>query len=142
MSIEDNIELAKRHFHNEVIGQSDLVLAEMTDDCHYYMIPVMDEPIYDKQAITAIHNGLRTSFSDLYIDIEEIVASEDAVAVKTVLGGRQTGEWDGIPPTGKEIKLSTAVFFKICDGKIVSESIYFDRREILRQLGITETLEL
>jgi steroid delta-isomerase-like uncharacterized protein len=140
--VDDNIALIQRHFKNEVLGQSSLVLDEMTDDCHYYMIPVVDGPINGKESIRAIHEGLIAAFSDMYIDVEEIIATEDTVAAKTVLGGRQTGEWDGIPATGKDVKLSTAVFFKIRDGMVVSESIYFDRREMLRQLDIKETLEL
>lgn len=140
MSIESNIELVKRHFENEVRGDSAAVLAEMTDDCHYFMYPAVDERITDKKIITAIHDGLSSAFSDMYIDIEDIVASDDTVAAKVVLGGRQTGPWDGIPPTGKAIYLHTAAYFKIRDNKIINESIYFDRREILRQLGITEKL--
>ena len=140
MSTQENIELVRRHFQNEVRGDSAAVLAEMTDDCHYFMYPAIDERIDDKQTITAIHNGLSSAFTDMYIDIEDIVATEDTVAAKVILGGKQTGEWDGIPPTGKDIYLHTAAYFKIRDGKIINESIYFDRREILRQLGITETL--
>lgn len=140
--VQHNIEMVKRHFANEVAGDSDAVLDEMTDDCHYYMIPVIDEKIDDKNTIRAIHQGLNDAFTDMYIDVEAICATEDMVAAQTVLGGKQTGEWDGIPPTGKEIRLSTAAIFHIRDGKIVSESIYFDRREILRQLGIEEKLML
>lgn len=142
MTVQKNIELVKRHFQNEVLGDSAAVLSEMTDDCHYFMYPAIDEQIDDKRTITAIHNGLSSAFSDMYIDIEDIVASEDTVAAKVVLGGKQTGEWDGIPPSGKNIYLHTAAYFKIRDGRIINESIYFDRREILRQLGITEKLSI
>lgn len=140
MTVQANIELVRRHFQNEVVGDSPAVLAEMTDDCHYFMYPVIDERIDDKKTITAIHNGLSSAFSNMYIDIEDVVANEDTVAAKVILGGEHTGEWDGIPPTGKDLYLHTAAYFKIRDGKIINESIYFDRREILRQLGITEEL--
>lgn len=140
MSVQENIELVKRHFQNEVLGDTAAVLAEMTDDCHYFMYPTIDERIDDKQTISAIHNGLSSAFTDMYIHIDDIIATEDTAAAKVILGGTQTGEWDGIPPTGKDVYLHTAAYFKIRDGKIINESIYFDRREILRQLGIEERL--
>jgi steroid delta-isomerase-like uncharacterized protein len=142
MSIEQNIELVKRHFQNEVLGDSAAVLAEMTDDCHYYMRPIFDECIDDKAQITAIHNGLSTAFADMYIDIKHIFATDERCAAEAVMGGKHVGEWDGIPATGKDIHFHAGVFFEIHDDKIVNESIYFDRREILRQLDIKETLEL
>lgn len=132
MSIESNIELVKRHFQNEVRGDSAAILAEMTDDCHYFMYPPVDEQITDKKTITDIHDGLSSAFSAMNIDIEDVVASDDTVAARVVLGGRQTGAWDGIPPTGKAIYLRTAAYFKFRDNKVINESIYCDRREILR----------
>lgn len=142
MGSEHNIELVQRHFENEVLGNSAAVLAEMTDDCHYYMRPIFDERIDDKRQITAIHHGLSAAFADMTIEIEYIFATEDRCATEAIMGGRHVGEWDGIPPTGKHIHFHAGVFFKFRDGKIVSESIYFDRREILRQLGIKESLAL
>lgn len=142
MGVQENIELVKRHFENECRGDSPAVLAEMTDDCYYYMYPVFDHRIDNKADITAIHDGLAGAFSDMRIEIEDVVATEDRVAAQVVLAGRQTGEWDGIPPTGKPVRMHTVAYFKIRDGRIVSESIYFDRREVLRQLGIQERLEL
>ncbi len=142
MGNKANIELIKRHFQNECLGDSSAVLAEMTDDCHYFMIPVVDGPINGRDSIRAIHEGLSASFEGMYIDIEEIIATDESVAAKTVLGGKLVADWDGIPGNGQEVKLSTALFFKIRDGLVVSESIYFDRREVLRQLGIQETLNV
>jgi steroid delta-isomerase-like uncharacterized protein len=140
MNNQQNIETIRRHFRNEVIGDSDAVLAEMTDDCFYFMLPVSSEAITDKSHIMAIHNTITSSFADVYIKEEVIFATDEYGCAEVLLGGRHVGEWDGLKPTGKDLVLHTAAIFKFRDGKIVSESIYFDRRELLRQLGIEETL--
>lgn len=98
MSIQENIGLVKRHFQNEVLGDTAPVLAEMTDDCHYFMYPIIDELIDDKQTISAIHNSLSSAFTGMYIDINDIIATWDTAAANAILGSKQTGKWNGIPP--------------------------------------------
>ncbi|AJZ58292.1 snoaL-like polyketide cyclase family protein [Paraburkholderia fungorum] len=140
MNNQKNIELIRRHFKNEVLGDSHAVLAEMTDDCFYYMFPVSNEAIKDKTNITDIHNTIVNSFANVYIKEEVIFATDEYGCAQVLLGGKHVGEWDGLLPSGKELVLHTVAIFKFRDGKIVSESIYFDRRELLRQLNIEETL--
>ena len=92
MGSEQNIEWVKRHFANEVAGNSPAVLAQMPDDCHHYMRPIFDERIDDKSQITAIHHGQSAAFEDGYIEIEQISANDDMCATVAILGGKHVGE--------------------------------------------------
>jgi len=50
--------------------------------------------------------------------------------------GVHTGEFMGIPPTGKHVCVRFAAFNKIVDGKIVESEIFMDVAGLLVQLGV------
>ena len=64
--------------------------------------------------------GLRASFPDFKLTIEDVVAQEDRVWVRMTARGRHTGPLMGIPPTGRAFEITV---FDECrfdqDGKIV-----------------------
>lgn len=50
--------------------------------------------------------------------------------------GVHTGEFMGIPPTGKRVCVRFAAFNKIVDGKIVEAEVFMDVASLLVQLGV------
>jgi predicted ester cyclase len=47
---------------------------------------------------------MKRAFPDLHAHIEDIVASQDKVAVRVRFRGTHSGEFLGIPPTGRTIE--------------------------------------
>lgn len=60
---------------------------------------------------------------------------EDAVAIAGRVIGRHTGEFAGVPATGKEINVHMCVTYALRDGQIREAWIYFNVPEFLRQVG-------
>src|SRR3984957_7710748 len=59
------------------------------------------------------------------------------VATQWMLHGTNTGTLpDGTPATGRTVTLPGATFTQVEGGKILSEEIYFDRQNLLEQLGL------
>lgn len=52
--------------------------------------------------------------------------------------GTHTGEFMGIPPTGKHVVVRFAFFDKVVDGKMVSGEILMDTASLLIQLGVMQ----
>ena len=52
--------------------------------------------------------------------------------------GIHTGEFMGVPPTGKSVVGRFAAFDRIVDGKIVSSEVFLDVTSILIQVGAME----
>ena len=50
--------------------------------------------------------------------------------------GTHDGEYHGIPPTGKQINIPVAYFYRIADGKIIEARGYSDSLMLLQQLGV------
>ena len=77
-----------------------------------------------------------TAFSNNQVTIEDIIAEGDRVALRLTFRATHTGEFAGIPPTGKQIQLTAINFFHIVDGKAVEQWANQDDIGLLQQLGV------
>jgi steroid delta-isomerase-like uncharacterized protein len=59
------------------------------------------------------------AFPDIKFSIEDIVAEEDMVALRIRWQGTHRGIFMGVPPSGKNIDVTNAIFVKIAKGKWV-----------------------
>jgi predicted ester cyclase len=51
--------------------------------------------------------------------------------------GTHEGEFDGVPPTGREIEISGMAKDLIADGEVLEGRLYYDPAEMAEQLGLT-----
>ncbi len=80
--------------------------------------------------------GWKRAFPDLQVTIDKMVAEGDLVAVRFVAEGTNTGEANGLPATGKRIRIAGMTLLRIVNGKIMEEWPSFDQLDFLRQLGL------
>ena len=64
---------------------------------------------------------VRTGFPDISITIEDLVAEEVRVVVRTTWRGTHLGEYEGIAPTSKQVTRSMIQIFHVKDGKLLEE---------------------
>jgi steroid delta-isomerase-like uncharacterized protein len=84
--------------------------------------------------LKAFNTGFRTAFPDWYSTPEELIAEGDRVAERWTGRGTHRGEFQGIPPTGKQVVVPGIVFYRIRNGKIVEFRGSFDMLSMLQQL--------
>lgn len=81
---------------------------------------------------------LKTAFPDLQLQIADLFAEGDKVAVRFVAPGTHTGDFLGIAPTGKKVTWKGIVIYRVEAGKIAEAWANWDdvglQRE-LQQLG-------
>jgi predicted ester cyclase len=97
---------------------------------HEYTGDVVGTEAY-KQFIRTLHTG----FPDWNCTAEDMLAAGDKVAVRWLCQVTHTGEWMGIPPTGKHIKFTATIIHKIADGKVVEDWVDHDSLGFMQQLG-------
>ncbi len=81
----------------------------------------------------------RAAFPDAGFTIEDMVAEDDRIAVRWTIRGTQTGEFNGIPATGRPVVLAGFAFLRIEDGRFAELWHLEDDLAVLRQLGIIPT---
>ncbi|WP_313810572.1 ester cyclase [Glutamicibacter sp.] len=87
------------------------------------------------QVVSQIEDSHR-AFSDFTMEILRSVEGENEVAIHWRSVGRHTGEFMGVPPTGREVIVSGASFIRFADGKITEEDVIWDPREMLSAMSI------
>jgi len=79
---------------------------------------------------------LRSAFSELAFHVEDIIATNDRVAVHVVMSGRHSGSFLGHPPTGRRFAAEQVHLFSLRDGTIREHRAIRDDLSMHRQLGL------
>ena len=87
--------------------------------------------------VAGAQSTIRIDGSSTVYPITEAVAERDKVVVWYTVQGTQTGEFEGIRATGKQVRWYGADLFRIENGKIVECRFVDDSLGLLRQLGAT-----
>ncbi|MCP8314568.1 MAG: ester cyclase [archaeon] len=75
-------------------------------------------------------------FPDFKSTIEDMLAEGDKVAVRWTGRGTHKGEFMGVDPTGKMVKITGISILRITGGKIVEEWTEMDNLGAMQQLGV------
>ena len=100
-----------------------------------YAAHVPGLPPFDNAGWKQFVWGFSTSFPDLHLSIEDVVASEDKVAARIRFRGTHRGEFMGIPATGKEVSFASMEFNRVVGGKVAEHWVIIDMFGLLQQLG-------
>ena len=75
-------------------------------------------------------------FPDVKVDLQEIFEAGDRVVVRLVWTGTHTGEYSGVPPTGKSVRVPGLAVWRFENGKVVEIWSIQDQFALLQQIGI------
>lgn len=77
---------------------------------------------------------MKEYFGDFVIEIEEIISQNQKVYIRWKQTGKHIGEYEGYPPTGKEVVEIASAVYRLEDQKIVEYWIQIDRFGMIEQL--------
>jgi len=77
-----------------------------------------------------------TGFTEREFIIKDIFGQGNKVTKYWQFKGTHTGDFFGIPATGKKVDVIGCTIATIVDGKITEEIDFFDNLEFFRQLGL------
>ena len=79
--------------------------------------------------------GHYKTFPDFHVSLDDIIAEGDLVCIRMTVTGTHKGEYRGIAPTGKKIKIRSVQIYRIVDGKAVEGwtdfNFYFDQLDFI-----------
>lgn len=78
--------------------------------------------------------GFFNAFPDVRVTIEDVMAVDDRVLTRVVYHGTHAGEYEGLAPTGRRIRVSGLELFLLLDGRVIQHWHEMDHLEILRQV--------
>lgn len=89
----------------------------------------------DLAAFQATLQSIFRSFPDLSVEVHDVIAEQDRVAVRLTMRGTQLGVFHGIAPTGRQITSSAMNTYRIHDSRIVEEWWQHDLLGVMEQLN-------
>lgn len=78
---------------------------------------------------------MRAGFPDIQAHVEDIFGTGDRVAVRLVLRGTHSGDFHGIPATGRAVEYTSIEIYRIADGMIAEEWICSDMATLMHQIS-------
>jgi len=84
-------------------------------------------------------NAYYDAFPDIHWTLDDLVVEGDKVAVRCTVTGTHKGEFMGIPPTNKKVKVQAFAIDRVVGGKIVEEWGISDTLGLMQQLGVVPT---
>ena len=131
---QKNLQLHQEHLAHQTQGntenlQHDYALHAVVEDSMY------SQPFVGRAAIMARKGIGMAAIPDLKIDVTNRVAHGPQVAVEWIASGTHSGDFPGLPASGRPFSLRGVTVVVRHEGKIVREAIYYDMAEVRSQLG-------
>jgi steroid delta-isomerase-like uncharacterized protein len=90
----------------------------------------------NSEAFKQLFAGLLSAFPDLAVTNEDLIAEGDKVAGRWITRGTHQGKLQGIPPTGKQVTITSMDINRITGGKIAERWHEYDALGMMQQLGV------
>lgn len=131
--MSDNKEVVRRMF-DELINQGNLaVIGELFDPDFE---TTTQQGTMDLAGFRAFVEGWRAAFPDLKCEVADLIAEGDNVAWSVRATGTQSGEFMGIPATGRSVDFGSLNIGTFKDGRAYRHRVLMDIGTMLEQLGV------
>src|SRR5262249_11971035 len=133
-----HVQVIHRYFEkvwNE--GRLDLLDELLTPDYRNHS-PSTPNPLPGPEGLKPIVAAMRAAFPDLHYTIDDLVLAENAAAVRVTLTGTHQGDFFGLPPTGRKVRVSQMNIEQFRDGRIAQHWRVTDELGLMRQLGVVQ----
>lgn len=91
---------------------------------------------HGKKELKASFSDIFTAFPNVKWELKSFFNAGDRIAAEWVETGTQTGDWVGIPATGKSYSIRGASLLELRKSKISRETYYWNLATFLQQLGL------
>ena len=102
------------------------------DFVHHLTDPRLPE---GREGIKTLGQVIVAGFPDVHASVQELLADGDMVIERTQTSATHTGEFNGIPATGRQVGWTEIHIYRLESGKIVEQWSEIDLLGLLVQLG-------
>jgi predicted ester cyclase len=140
MSTEQNKALLRRLFEEGLNQNKPSVFDELiAADFAVYDTPM--GTLRGAEGFRQLVETFRKAFPDIHVTFEQEFADGDYVIHRGYTTATHRGEFQGIAPTGKQVKLKTLDIWRVANGKAVENWVQMDLLGLMQQLGAIPTPE-
>ncbi|MFI7579826.1 ester cyclase [Kocuria kalidii] len=128
-----NTELVRSAF--ELLNAHDVrACAELLAEDFIINLAGMPYQQHGRQAWQTNVEMMLRAFPDLHAEILDVFGEEDRVAVRLMFRGTHRGEFQGVAPTGREVRYGSIELYRVTDGRLAEEWIASDIETLMHQI--------
>jgi steroid delta-isomerase-like uncharacterized protein len=114
-----NAELARKYFTDDVVWHGGALGTVSSVDT---IVPILD--------------GFISALDDIHSEVQDVIATDDLVALRLVVSAVHTGNLLGVPASGNRVQWDAVDIYRVTqDGKISEQWAFEDLAAILSQIG-------
>ncbi len=131
----DRLAVLQDHLKAESEQDLDGLLDGFTADC-FNDIACVPKRFVGPKRVAERYRKLWQSFPDFKVRVRRILAADkDCVVTENQWTGTHLGDFQGIPPTGRQVKVRALVIWHFRGDKLRGETVFFDVGSIAKQVG-------
>jgi len=134
---EQNKSLVRRIFEEGINQNKQGVFDELI--ALSYVNHDIPAPAPGLQGFKMVIGMFLAAFPDMRVTIEEELAEGSKVITRGYFTGTHQGDFQGIPPTGKQIKVKYIDIWLVENGKLMENWVRLDELGLMQQLGVIPT---
>ena len=134
---EQNKSLVRRVFEEGINQNKQGVFDELI--ALSYVNHDIPAPAPGLQGFKMVIGMFLAAFPDMRVTIEEELAEGSKVITRGYFTGTHQGDFQGIPPTGKQIKVKYIDIWLVENGKLMENWVRLDELGLMQQLGVIPT---
>ncbi len=87
-----------------------------------------------REGLKKVTGAMGAALSDISFTVDDLIAEDDRVAARLTASATQTGEFQGLPPSGRRYTINEIHIFRLADGTIVEHWHEYDKAGLMSQL--------
>jgi steroid delta-isomerase-like uncharacterized protein len=133
--VEQNVALARRWFE-QVWNQKnpDTIRELIAPDCVAHGTSEAGGDLVGPDGFLALQSRLLGAFPDLHVDVQDVLAAGDKIAVRWTGTMHHLGDNLGVAATGAEIKVNGIGLARVANGKLVEIWDSWDKLSMFQQI--------
>lgn len=136
--VEKNIEMYTNTW-DEIINKRNLEQFNETNFTADITLRMNPENVVGIEAVKAYYTNFLAGFSNIEFTIVDVFGQGDKIVKHWNFKGTHTGDFFGIPATGKSVNIDGTTLVKMKEGKIAEEQDFMDNMTFMQQLGLVSS---
>jgi steroid delta-isomerase-like uncharacterized protein len=133
VDLDENKALVRRYYDEVLTGRGRGLLGQLVDPSFVSRISGGPDVGADVYAVAV--EATYAAFADLVVTVHDQVAEQDKVVTRWSATGTQTGDFAGVPATGRLITVTGIHIHRVRHGRLVEHWEELDQLGALQQLG-------
>lgn len=133
--LADNLKMYKNTW-DEIINNGNIDLINETNFASNITLVTKPNNIVGIEAFKDYYKNYLVGFSNITFTVEDVFGQGDKIVKHWNFKGTNSGEFFGIPATGREVNIEGVTLVIMKNGRIAQEQDFMDNLEFMQQLGV------